>query len=49
MVRRNPADQAAPQFESEVYVLNKEEATAHPFFKGYRPQFYFRTTEVTEM
>src|SRR5438046_3060904 len=36
------------QFESEVYVLTKEEGGRHtPFFKGYRPQFYFRTTEVT--
>jgi elongation factor Tu len=36
------------QFESEVYVLKKEEGGRHtPFFKGYRPQFYFRTTDVT--
>ncbi|CAA0080059.1 Elongation factor Tu [BD1-7 clade bacterium] len=36
------------KFESEVYVLNKEEGGRHtPFFKGYRPQFYFRTTDVT--
>ena len=36
------------QFESEVYVLSKEEGGRHtPFFKGYRPQFYFRTTDVT--
>src|SRR3989475_12698086 len=36
------------QFESEVYVLTKEEGGRHtPFFKGYRPQFYFRTTDVT--
>ena len=35
-------------FESEVYVLSKEEGGRHtPFFKGYRPQFYFRTTDVT--
>ena len=35
-------------FEAEVYVLNKEEGGRHtPFFKGYRPQFYFRTTDVT--
>src|SRR5690349_3108499 len=35
-------------FESEVYVLNKDEGGRHtPFFKGYRPQFYFRTTDVT--
>ena len=36
------------QFESEVYVLSKEEGGRHtPFFNGYRPQFYFRTTDVT--
>jgi len=36
------------QFECEVYVLSKEEGGRHtPFFKGYRPQFYFRTTDVT--
>jgi elongation factor Tu len=36
------------QFEGEVYVLTKEEGGRHtPFFKGYRPQFYFRTTDVT--
>ena len=36
------------QFECEVYVLTKEEGGRHtPFFKGYRPQFYFRTTDVT--
>ncbi|ALS31621.1 elongation factor Tu [Pseudoalteromonas translucida KMM 520] len=35
-------------FESEVYVLSKDEGGRHtPFFKGYRPQFYFRTTDVT--
>jgi len=35
-------------FRSEVYVLSKEEGGRHtPFFKGYRPQFYFRTTDVT--
>jgi len=35
-------------FSSEVYILNKEEGGRHtPFFKGYRPQFYFRTTDVT--
>ncbi len=34
--------------EAEVYVLTKEEGGRHtPFFKGYRPQFYFRTTDVT--
>jgi elongation factor Tu len=36
------------QFEAEVYILTKEEGGRHtPFFKGYRPQFYFRTTDVT--
>src|SRR5205814_1424613 len=36
------------QFESEVYVLTKDEGGRHtPFFKGYRPQFYLRTTDVT--
>jgi len=36
------------QFKAEVYVLKKEEGGRHtPFFKGYRPQFYFRTTDVT--
>jgi elongation factor Tu len=36
------------KFAAEVYVLNKEEGGRHtPFFKGYRPQFYFRTTDVT--
>ena len=38
------------KFECEVYVLTKEEGGRHtPFFKGYRPQFYFRTTDVTGM
>ncbi len=36
------------KFQAEVYVLSKEEGGRHtPFFKGYRPQFYFRTTDVT--
>src|SRR5688572_2241143 len=36
------------KFEAELYVLSKEEGGRHtPFFKGYRPQFYFRTTDVT--
>jgi len=36
------------RFDAEVYVLSKEEGGRHtPFFKGYRPQFYFRTTDVT--
>jgi elongation factor Tu len=35
-------------FDAEVYVLNKDEGGRHtPFFNGYRPQFYFRTTDVT--
>jgi len=35
-------------FKAEVYILTKEEGGRHtPFFKGYRPQFYFRTTDVT--
>jgi elongation factor Tu len=36
------------KFKSPVYILTKEEGGRHtPFFKGYRPQFYFRTTDVT--
>ncbi len=36
------------EFDSEVYILKKEEGGRHtPFFKGYKPQFYFRTTDVT--
>ena len=36
------------KFDGEVYVLKKDEGGRHtPFFKGYRPQFYFRTTDVT--
>lgn len=36
------------EFESEVYILSKDEGGRHtPFFKGYKPQFYFRTTDVT--
>jgi elongation factor Tu len=35
-------------FDAEVYILSKEEGGRHtPFFKNYRPQFYFRTTDVT--
>jgi elongation factor Tu len=38
------------KFKAEVYVLSKEEGGRHtPFFNGYRPQFYFRTTDVTGM
>ena len=40
--------QAHTRFSSRVYILSKEEGGRHsPFFKGYRPQFYFRTTDVT--
>jgi elongation factor Tu len=36
------------KFECEVYILSKDEGGRHtPFFNGYRPQFYFRTTDVT--
>jgi len=36
------------KFEAEIYILSKDEGGRHtPFFKGYRPQFYFRTTDVT--
>ena len=36
------------KFKAEVYILTKEERGRHtPFFKGYRPQFYFRTTDLT--
>jgi elongation factor Tu len=36
------------KFNAEIYVLSKEEGGRHtPFFNGYRPQFYFRTTDVT--
>ena len=36
------------KFKGQVYILSKEEGGRHtPFFKGYRPQFYFRTTDVT--
>jgi elongation factor Tu len=52
---RPPARLAKPKtitphtkFKAEVYVLTKEEGGRHtPFFNGYRPQFYFRTTDVT--
>ena len=36
------------EFDAEVYILSKDEGGRHtPFFKGYKPQFYFRTTDVT--
>jgi elongation factor Tu len=39
---------AHTEFEAEVYILTKEEGGRHkPFFSGYRPQFYIRTTDVT--
>ena len=42
------SDKPHTLFEAEVYVLSKEEGGHHtPFLKGYRPQFYFRTTDVT--
>jgi elongation factor Tu len=47
-VRSRAAIKPHTDFEAEVYVLTKEEGGRHtPFFKGYRPQFYFRTTDVT--
>jgi elongation factor Tu len=49
MVRAKPGSiKPHTQFKAEVYVLAKEEGGRHtPFFNGYRPQFYFRTTDVT--
>ena len=49
MVRAKPGSMTPhTRFHAEVYVLTKEEGGRHtPFFKGYRPQFYFRTTDVT--
>ena len=42
------ASNRTPRFDAEVYVLSKEEGGRHtPFFPGYRPQFYIRTTDVT--
>src|SRR5262249_41962127 len=47
-VSKKGAIKAHTQVEEEVYVLKKEEGGRHtPFFNGYRPQFYFRTTDVT--
>ena len=44
----NPTITPHTKFKAEVYVLKKEEGGRHtPFFTGYRPQFYFRTTDVT--
>src|ERR1043165_7436603 len=49
MVLAKPASiKPHTKFKAEVYVLSREEGGRHtPFFKGYRPQFYFRTTDVT--
>ena len=51
MARCSPSPAASPphtKFDGEVYVLTKEEGGRHtPFFTGYKPQFYFRTTDVT--
>src|ERR1044072_2915549 len=49
MVLAKPASvKPARKFAAEVYVLSKEEGGRHtPFFSGYRPQFYIRTTDVT--
>src|SRR3970040_2006798 len=49
MVRAKPGSITPhTKAEAEVYVLTKDEGGRHtPFFKGYRPQFYFRTTDVT--
>ncbi len=45
---RSPVDHPHTEFEAQVYILSKEEGGRHtPFFDGYRPQFYFRTTDVT--
>ena len=47
-VSQTGLDQAAQSFKAQVYVLSKEEGGRHtPFFNGYRPQFYVRTTDVT--
>ena len=46
--RQAGVDQAAPPVKGEVYVLSRDEGGRHtPFFNGYRPQFYVRTTDVT--
>ena len=48
MITKPGAIKPFKKFRGEVYVLSKEEGGRHtPFFKGYRPQFYFRTTDVT--
>ena len=46
--KKIPSLRRCQKFKAQVYILNKEEGGRHkPFFKGYRPQFYFRTTDVT--
>ena len=48
MYKRQGSITPHTKFEAQVYVLSKEEGGRHtPFFKGYRPQFYVRTTDVT--
>jgi len=48
VTRPTPTIQTRDRFRCEVYVLGKEEGGRHkPFFSGYRPQFFFRTTDVT--
>ena len=50
MIAPSPSSPVSPSsaFSAEIYVLSKEEGGRHtPFFNGYRPQFYFRTTDVT--
>jgi elongation factor Tu len=48
MVLAEPKTIDPHKFDAQVYVLNKEEGGRHtPFFPGYRPQFYVRTTDVT--
>jgi elongation factor Tu len=48
VVAKPGIDHAAHQVQGRVYILSKEEGGRHtPFFNGYRPQFYFRTTDVT--
>ena len=47
-MRRSMEQDDKSKFEGEIYVLTKEEGGRHtPFFKGYKPQFYIRTTDVT--
>ena len=48
MLAKPGSIQPHTRFKGEVYILTKEEGGRHtPFFNGYRPQFYFRTTDVT--